>query len=121
MKKLFAKAKKAFVDFFKWLWTECKDIKTLILFGIVCLVISSPIWIGYILGFIFNWEAAFWFSTAMWAFWLMPGAPFLAIAVAVTLGVKKFLQFIFRKKRKNGAKENASAQETAKNSDEESI
>ena len=103
MKKLFLKIKNMMFAFCRYLWTECKDVKTLLLFGIVCLVISAPIWIGYILGFIFNWQAAFWFATIIWGFWLLPGAPFFAVAIAATLGIKKLFRTVKKRRRAKNA------------------
>ena len=85
-----------------------KQGKGLLLFGTVCLVLSAPIWIGYIVGFVFSWDAAFWFATIIWGFWLLPGAPFFAVAIAITLGIKK----LFRALRKRHAPQNANTEQT---------
>lgn len=104
MKKLIAKAKKKLIEFFKWLWAECKDWRTLALLGVVCLVLSLPIWLGYLLGFLFHLEWAFWVSTVLWGFWMLPGAPFFAVAVSVTLAIKKIYE---KKQEKKQAQEQA--------------
>ncbi len=77
------------LDFLKWLWKECRDWKTLVLLLIVCLVLSSPVWVCYILGFLFDWTWAIVVATAVWAFWWLPGMPFFALAVTITLGIRK--------------------------------
>ena len=86
------------IDFLKWVWSECKSWHTLVLLGVVCLVLSLPIWMGYILWFIFDWGWAFWVSTGLWAFWWLPGAPFFAVAVAITLAIKKIYEKRLEKK-----------------------
>ncbi len=85
-----------FIDFLKWVWKECKDWRTLLLLAIVCLTLSLPIWFFYALGFVFQWTWAFVVATAVWGFWMLPGAPFFALAVSITLGIKK----IFEKSKK---------------------
>lgn len=109
MKKLIKKIVAKVKDFLKWIWAECKSWHTLVLLGCVCLVLSLPIWLFYALGFIFDWAWAFWVATAVWGFWMLPGAPFFAISVSVTLAIKK----IFEK-----AKERKEAQASQKDDDE---
>ncbi len=91
MKKLFAKIKNAVISFIKMLWAECRDVKTIILFLIVCAVIGIPVWGGFLLGFIFKWEWALWVAGVSWAFWMLPGAPFFTVSVAVTLTLKRVI------------------------------
>lgn len=102
MKKLLKICKDKVVEFCKMLWSECKDIKTLILFVIVCVVMSLPIWAGYAVGFIFDLEWAFVASSVVWAFWMLPGAPFFAVSVAVTLAIKR----IWTKRREKKERDN---------------
>ena len=85
-----------FIDFLKWVWKECRDWRTLLLLGVVCLALSLPIWLFFALGFVFRWTWAFVVATAVWGFWMLPGAPFFALAVSITLGIKK----IFEKSQK---------------------
>lgn len=92
MKRLFNWAKKKLIDFVKWLWQECKDWRTFVLLVIVCVVIGSPVWGGYLLYFITHWEWALIVSTALLAFWWLPGAPYFAVCVAVTLAIKRFFE-----------------------------
>jgi len=96
MEKIIKKLWNMAISFLKWVWSECKDIRTLLLLGVVSLVLSAPIWICYALGFIFHWEWAFWAATAVWGFWMLPGAPFFALAISITLAIKK----IFKKVKK---------------------
>lgn len=101
MKTIWIWLKKTVVRFFKWIWSECKDKKTLALLGVVSLILSLPIWLGYLLGFIFGWDWAIWAATAVWGFWLLPGAPFFVVAVAITLGIKKLYQRLKKRKKEN--------------------
>ncbi len=101
MKKLVKKIIHTVLSFFKWVWTECKDWRTLVLLGVVCLVLSSPIWIFGILYFVFHWQWALVAGLAVWGFWMLPGAPFFALSVSITLAIKK----IFQKVKKGKIKE----------------
>lgn len=101
MKKLVKKIIHTVLSFFKWVWTECKDWRTLVLLGIICLILSAPIWIFGILYFTFHWQWALVAGLAVWGFWMLPGAPFFALAVSITLAIKK----IFQKVKKGKIKE----------------
>ena len=92
MKKFFKFLINKGINFVKWLWRECKDWKTFVLLVIVCLVIGFPVWGGYILYFITGWEWALIVATALLAFWWLPGAPYFAVCVAVTLAIKRFFE-----------------------------
>lgn len=92
MKRLFNWAKKKIIDFLKWIWQECKDWRTFVLLVIVCIVIGFPVWGGYVLYFITQWEWALIVATALLAFWWLPGAPYFAVCVAVTLAIKRFFE-----------------------------
>ena len=124
MKKLWNKLKNTVINFIKWLWAECKDWRTLVLFGIVCLVVGLPVWGCYLLGFIFKWEWALWVATGMWAFWMLPGAPYFALCVSITLAIKR----IFEKKQEKAlekanedAAQNAEHQPSDTSEDNEEI
>lgn len=98
--KLLGKAK----EFFQWVWHECKDWHTLVLLGGVCLVLGLPVWGGYLVGLLFHWEWAIWVATVAWAFWMLPGAPYFALCVSVTLVIKRvFERWVERKKQKKQA------------------
>lgn len=82
-----------FEKFKKWCittWHQLDNWQTLILFIVVCLVIYSPVWVGYILYFIFKWKWALIMATGVLAFWAAPFTPFFPICMAVTLAIKKF-------------------------------
>lgn len=99
MKKLFLKIKKTVINFFKWVWSECKDWRTIVLLGFVCLVLGLPVWGGYLLSLIFGWEWAFVVASVVWAFWMLPGAPFFALSVSITLAIKRVYEKWTEKKK----------------------
>ena len=86
-------------DLFKWIYRECKDWRTLVLFIIVFLIMSSEVWLLYILGAIFNNAWLIGVASACWLFWLGPFTPFLPLCIAITFGIKKL--FNHRKKKKD--------------------
>ena len=114
MKKLYLKIKKTVIDFIKWVWSECKDWRTLVLLGVVCLVIGLPVWCGYLLALIFHWNWAFWVASVCWAFWMLPGAPFFALCVSITLALKR----TYEKKRGIIKKNNKEPTNTSDESDQ---
>ena len=105
MKKVLKKIWGWIIAPFKWIWKECKDIKTLIIFIIVFLVLSSEVWVFYLLGLIFQNNWFFGIASACWAFWLGPGTPFLPLCIGVTMGIKQIFNVIKkRKEKKNESK-----------------
>ncbi len=92
IKKLWDKA----LNFLKWLWAECKDWRTIVLFILVALVIGAPVWVLALLGLIFKWTWAIATAGIVWAFWMLPGAPFFALTLSITLALKK----VFEKNKK---------------------
>ena len=110
MKKLIKKIKDKVSEFFRWVWKECKDWHTIAILGFVSMVLSTPIWLCYLLGFIFDWSWAFWVATGVWGFWMLPGAPFFAVAVSITLGIRR----LFEKKSKKQDNEGSDDEEKDK-------
>ena len=90
MKKLFLKIKNKILDFIKWLWAECKDWRTILLMGVVCLVVGAPVWLLYLFSILFHWQWAFVTATVIWAFWMLPGAPYFAVCLSITLAIRRF-------------------------------
>lgn len=95
---------------FKWLWVNIRDYRTAIIFVIVFIVVSSEVWVPYLIGVI-CWAnepvriSMFSFGSACWLFWLGPGTPFLVICIGLTIGVKALFNKI--KYRRKKAKENS--------------
>lgn len=87
---------------FVWLKDNIKDWRTALIFGIVFLVLSSEVWVPYLLGII-SWGTDFskWcfgIASACWLFWLGPGTPFLPICIGLTILIKSLFNKIrFRK------------------------
>jgi hypothetical protein len=89
---------------FRWLWAECHDWRFLVIFIIVFVVMSSEVWVCYLLGFIFK-DTAFGktmlgVASACWLFWLGPGTPFMPICIGITVGIKALFDKIKSKRRK---------------------
>ncbi len=90
-----------FKNFFRWVWKECRDWRTFVLLVVVCIVLGSPVWVGYLLTLLFGWKWSFIMASAVFAFWWIPGMPYFAICVSVTLALKKIGEAISGKRRKN--------------------
>lgn len=93
---------------FVWMWTNLKDWRTAVIFAIVFVVVSSEVWVPYLLGVI-TWgttfsKTMFGVGSACWIFWLGPGTPFLPLCMGITVGVKAVFNKIKarRGKKKNG-------------------
>ena len=99
MKKIFNWIKNKIVNFLRWIWQECKDWRTLVLLLFVIIIVYSPVWVGYLLFFIFKWQWAVVLATACLAFWVGPFSPFFVLCVSITLGIKKIFSKIKRKKQ----------------------
>lgn len=82
----------------KRLLTALKDKTNIIIFIITFIVLSSEVWIMYLLYFI---TGNLWFlgvGSACWAFWLAPFTPFLPICLALTFCVRKIFDKIKAKR-----------------------
>lgn len=92
---------------FKWLWYNIRDWRTAVIFIITVVVVSSEVWVPYLLGFIFYANEAlritmFSVGSACWLFWLGPGTPFIIICIGITIGVKEIFNRIKLRRNKNG-------------------
>lgn len=97
MKKLVDKLIKKCKDFILWIWSECKDWRTVLLLGIVIVAVYSPVWVCYLLYFIFKWKWSFIVATAILAFWAGPFSPFFVICVSITLAIKRRIKWTVHK------------------------
>ena len=90
MKNIWQKIWKWICKPFVWMWTNLKDPVTAIIFGIVFVVLSSEVWVPYLIGFIVPSTRTYMWSigSACWLFWLGPGTPFLPLCMAITVGIK---------------------------------
>lgn len=99
MKRLLSKAK-ALV---KAVFAQLKDRTNIIIFISVFLVLSSEVWVPFLLGIITG--KAWWYGIAAtcWGFWLAPFTPFLPLCIAITFGVRTLVDAI-RKRKQNRKK-----------------
>ena len=119
MKRFFNWAKNKIVNFIKWLWQECKDWRTFVLLVIVWGVVGAPVWISGLLGILFNWAWSWAVFAALLAFWWLPGVPYFALCVAVTLAIKRFFEKRAEKRLKQ-AKEDSEPNNDNDNAEQES-
>lgn len=72
----------------KWIFLNIQDPITALIFVICFLLISSEVWVPYLVFFITR--NAWWLGigSACWIFWLGPGTPFLLIVIGCTASVK---------------------------------
>ena len=113
IRKIYNWIKEKTVNFLKWIWHECKDKRTLALLLAVITIVYSPVWLGYILLWVFGWNWAGIVATAMLAFWAGPFSPFFVICISITFAIKK----LFEKKGKIGKNtdQNKSEQDEGEN------
>ena len=90
------------INLWNWFKKECKDWKTLIVLICVIIIMYSPVWLGYLLYFIFKWNWCLVVASVTAAFWFGPLTPFFPLCIAITLSIKKVMQI---KNRKRGEKE----------------
>ena len=70
-------------------WKELKDWKTLILFIVVTIILSSEVWVPYLIALITGSKWWWGIGSLWWAFWLGPGTPFTLIDITITIAIKK--------------------------------
>lgn len=99
IKKLFNKVK----DLIKWIWTECKDWRTLVIFVITWCIMVSPVFVGYILYFVTKNEWHLTYASVILVFWAGPLTPLIPLCIAITFAVKKILKI--KKKHDNDKKD----------------
>lgn len=86
-------------SFFLKLWRELKDVKTLIIFLSVCLVLSGTVWVPYLLALITGIEELWAVGSAIWLVWIGP-LPFIPICLGITFGVKAIFNKVVKIKHK---------------------
>lgn len=75
-----------------WLKEECKDWRTFFIFILVLIIMYTPVWLGYLLYYIFNFKWCMVMATVVLTFWAGPFTPFFPIAIAITLFIKKIMR-----------------------------
>ena len=92
------KLKRKIINFFKWIWTQLKDWHNLVILLFVLLVLTSPIWVCGILGFIYDSATLLGIAGGYFAFWLGPITPFWPLSITLTLLIRKGIEKIDAKK-----------------------
>ncbi len=91
------------INFFKKLWlffiTNLKDKTTLIIFLVLFAIISSPIYLGYLFGIIFENAWLIGIATGFLALWAGPGTPIFPLILVLTLAIRKIIKIIFNNKK----------------------
>ena len=103
IKKIIGKVKK----FIKWIWSECKDWRTLVVFIIVYCVVMSPVIVGYTLYFVTKNEWHLTYASVWLLFWFGPFTPLIPLCIAISLGIKKLLKIKKKHQEDKLAKEDA--------------
>lgn len=78
---------------------QLKDKTNIIIFVIVFLVVSSPIWLCGVLGLIFKNSWLLTISAAYLALWLAPLTPFWMGIFAITFVIRKIVDKIRKRTR----------------------
>ena len=73
---------------FIWIKDNIKDWRTAVIFIIVFLLLSSEVWIFYLLGIIFQNAWFYAVASTCWLFWLGPATPFLPLCICITILIK---------------------------------
>ena len=81
----------------KWLWQQLKNPVNLIIFAVVVTVMYAPTWLCGILGIIFKNGVLISIASGYAAFWFAPFTPFWALAIGITLGIRKIIDKFFKK------------------------
>lgn len=102
IKKMFNKLK----NLIKWIWSECKDWRTLIVFIVVYCLVMSPVIVGYVLYFITKNEWHLTYSNIWLLFWFGPFTPLIPLCLAITFVVKKIFRIKQSKKEKKEEEKN---------------
>ena len=70
------------------MWVNIRDWRTAIIFVATVIVVSSEVWVMYLLYFITGNEWYLGIGSACWLFWLGPGTPFMVICIGITMAIK---------------------------------
>ncbi len=94
------KIKSKVLNFFKWIWNQVKDWHNLVILLIVAAVLFLICLFIVALG-LFLIDKKIHLITAggiVLAFWMGPFTPFWPLCIAITLGIRKFIEIIFYNK-----------------------
>ena len=90
-KHLSQSIKKFFIGLWKWIKRELSDPWTLLIFIIVAIVVSSEVWVLYLIWLITGNEWCFATATTLWGIWWLPGVEFIPICLLITVGIKSII------------------------------
>ena len=76
------------------MWVNIRDWRTAIIFVATVIVVSSEVWVMYLLYLITGNEWYLGIGSACWLFWLGPGTPFMVICIGITMGIKALINKI---------------------------
>ena len=89
----------------KYICINVRDWRTWIIFMSVFLLLSSEVWVFYLLGIITGNEWFYGVASACWLFWLGPFTPFLPLVISLTIGIREvFKKWKNKKKSKKHQK-----------------
>ena len=80
-----------------WIKTNLKDKTTRWTFIIVYLVMTSEVWLCYILGIIFKNAWLIGIATASLAFWIAPATPLLPLCLGISIGIIAIIRKVRKK------------------------
>ena len=95
MKKFFKKIGSGI----KKILLQLKDKTNIVIFILTFLIVSSEVWVMYLLYFITGNAWFLGIGTACWGFWLAPFTPFLPLCIAITIAVRKIYDKIRKRKQ----------------------
>ena len=76
----------------RWIWMECRDVRTAALLLAVMAVMYFPVWGGYLLHALFGWTTGSVIASACLIFWAGPFTPFFPLCVGITLAIKRQME-----------------------------
>ena len=89
-----------FINPFKYLIINLRDLTTWIIFIITFLILSSEVWVFYLLGLITGNSWFYGIASAYWLFWLGPFTPFMPLCIAITIFIREILRKWKNKRKK---------------------
>ncbi len=99
--------KRKIINFFKWIWVQVKDWHNLVILGIVAPVfLCLCIFLVALVLFFTDGKIHLIIATStVFAFWMGPFTPFWPLCIAITLGIRKFIESIWRPRHPKKDKE----------------
>lgn len=85
MKKLFRKLGEGI----KKIISQLKDKTNILIFILTFLVLSSEVWVMYLLYFITGNAWFLGIGSICWSFWFAPFTPFIPLCLAITIAIRK--------------------------------